>query len=280
MRLLRSILPVAAALLMTAPAHASIVDQPHFKVLGTVIVWGADAASGAPIVSDFVIDTGSGATGAASGDADLIAGDVHTVVTGSLVNTHDAVNAATGSMPYLIDGTSSGTVNTDSNGDGILTDADSFSAFTLAGGSNERVNTTRTRSSFYVASNVPFAIDAQAQSPVGFNGGVVLAVTYLDVSVTRSGNDGGIAFGSAAQFPHSGGATGGVAPTRRLSTLRTADRIFDGNQPTAATRGAIIDQSVRFDLTYTINGANLRGYDLSLGTFDFEVDMVYTVYVP
>lgn len=256
-----------------------MVDAPHFKVLGTVIVWGADQASGAPIVSDFVIDTGTGGTGASSGDADLIAGDVHTVVTGSLVRTQDAVNSAVGSMPYIIDNTGSGSINTDSNGDGILTDADSFSAFALTGAADERVNTTQTRSSFYVASNVPFAIDAQAQSPVGFNGAVVLAVTWLEMSVTRTGND-GIPFGSAAQFPHSAGATGGVDPIRRLTTLRTPDRVFEGNQPTAASRGSITDQSVRFDLTYTINAANLRGYDLSLGTFDFEVDMVYTVYVP
>jgi len=280
LRLFRRLTIPAIAGLFAGTCHAAVIDQPHFKVLGTVIVWGADAASGAPIVSDFVIDTGNGGSGAASGDADLIAGDVHTVVTGSLTRTHDAVNAATGTMPFLIDGTGSGTINTDSNGDGILTEADAFSAFALTGAANERVNTTRTRSSFYVASNVPFAIDAQAQSPVGFNGAVVLAVTYLDVSVTQSGNDAGIAFGSAAQFPHSGGPTGGVASSRRLSTLRVADRIFSGNQPTAASRGSITDQSVRFDLTYTINAANLYGYDLSLGTFDFEVDMVYTVYVP
>ncbi len=269
-----------AVLALALPAQSSVTDQPHFKVLGTVIVWGADAASGAPIVSDFVIDTGNGTTGAASGDADLVAGDVHTVVTGSLVSTHDAINAATGTMPYIINNTGSGNIDTDSNGDGILTGTDAFSAFSLTGSSNERVNTTRTRSSFYVASNVPFAIDAQAQSPVGFNGAVVLAVTFLDVSVTQSGSDAGIAFGSAAQFPHTGGATGGVASTRRLSTLRTPDRIFTGNQQTAASPGSITDQSVRFDLTYTINAANLAGYDLSLGTFDFEVDMVYTVYVP
>ncbi|MEM7768699.1 MAG: hypothetical protein AAF253_14635, partial [Pseudomonadota bacterium] len=214
-----------------------------------------------------------------SGDVDLIADDVHTVVTGSLVATQDAVNFNTGTMPFIIDNTASGSINTDSNNDGILTDADSFSPFTLTGAANERVNTTRTRSSFYVASNVPFAIDAQAQAPVGFNGAVILAVTFLDLSVTLSGDD-GLAFGSAAQFPHSGGSTGGVAPTRRLTTLSTPDRVFEGNQQTAASPGSIADQSVRFDLTYTINAINLRGYDLSLGTFDFEVDMVYTVYVP
>ncbi|MEM0985163.1 MAG: hypothetical protein AAGJ32_02855 [Pseudomonadota bacterium] len=268
-----------AAALMANSATPSIVDNPRFKTLGTVIVWAADSASGAPIVSDFILDTGTGATAAASGDADLIDTDVHTVVTGSLIATQDSNASVVGSMPFLIDNTGSGTVNTDSNGDGILTDADSFSAFALTGASDERVNTTQTRSSFYVASNVPFAIDAQAVPPTTGLGLTLLIITFLEVSASID-SDGEINFGSAAQYPHSDGPTGGVDPIRRLSTLFAADRIFEGNQATAESPGSILDQSVRFDLTYTINAANLQGYDLSLGTFDFEVDMIYTVYVP
>jgi len=65
-----------------------------------------------------------------------------------------------------------------------------------------------------------------------------------------------------------------------LWDYRIARNIFTGNQRTALAPGSIIDQSVRFDAEYAIAAANLQGYDLSLGTFDFEVEVVYTVYVP
>ena len=65
-----------------------------------------------------------------------------------------------------------------------------------------------------------------------------------------------------------------------LWDLRTPRNVFTGNQRTAAQPGTIADQSVRFDAEYSIAAANLAGYDLSLGTFDFQVEVVYTVYVP
>ena len=55
------------------------IDRPHFRLDGLVIVWAADSASGAPVVSDMVIDSGTGSTAASSGDVDLISSDVHTV---------------------------------------------------------------------------------------------------------------------------------------------------------------------------------------------------------
>ena len=267
------------AALASAPAVPAINDDVHFKALGMVIVWGADGGSAAPVVSDFILDTGSGNSAATSGDTDLIAGDVNTVVTGSLIRTHDAVHSVTGTMPFLINNTTGGTVDTDTNADGILTDADAFTAFGLTGATNETVNTTRTRSSFYVASNVPFAIDAQATSPNAGLSGLLLRVVFMEIATALTGDD-GLPFGAAARHPHSSGPSGGSDPIRTLFTLRTPDRVFEGNQSTAAQPGSIADQSVRFDITYTINAINLRGYDLSLGTFDFEVDMVYTVYVP
>ncbi|MEO1538640.1 MAG: hypothetical protein AAFR73_13020 [Pseudomonadota bacterium] len=269
-----------AATGMAAPlAQAEIVDRPHFNIDGLVIVWGADSASNAPVVSDFIIESGNGTSAAGSGDIDLIAADSHTVVTGTLVATQDGLASATGGMPFVLTNTNRGDINTDTNGDGIVSGADSFTAFGLQNITDTRVDAVRQESSFYVASNVPFAIDAQAFTPSTFTEFILLLITRVQLSVTQSGDD-GLAFGGQAQLPHSGGATSGFSPSLRLWDLRVPRNMFTGNQRTAAAPGTIADQSVRFDAEYSISAANLSGYDLSLGTFDFQVEVVYTVYVP
>ena len=244
-----------------------------------MIVWGADGASNAPVVSDFVIDSGNGGSAATSGDTDLISTDADTVVTGTLTSTQDGLASATGGMPFLLTNTDRGTINTDTNGDGIVSGADSFTSFGLQNITDARVDAVRQYSSFYVASNVPFAIDAQAFTPSTFTEFILLLITRVQLSVTQTGDD-GIGFGASAQLPHSGGTTGGFASSLRLWDLRNARNVFTGNQRTAAAPGSIADQSVRFDAEYAIAAANLSGYDLSLGTFDFQVEVVYTVYVP
>jgi hypothetical protein len=260
-------------------AHAELIDRPHFEREGLVIVWAADATGAVPMVSDFILDTGNGTSATGSGDIDLIASDAYAVVTGTLVSTQDGVASATGGMPFLLTNTDSGTIDTDTNGDGIVSGADAFTSFGIQSLSDARVDAVRQSSSFYVASNVPFAIDAQAFTPSTFTEFILLLITRMQLSVTQAGDD-GLAFGASAQLPHSGGAAAGVAPSLRLWDLRTAQNVFTGNQRTAAGPGSLADQSVRFDAEYSIAAANLNGYDLSLGTFDFQVEVVYTVYVP
>ncbi len=272
---LRKALLAGAALLVAAgaPAQASIVDNPHFKVLGLVIVWGADASNTAPVVSDFVIDTGTGSTAATSGDADLISDDVHTVVTGSLTATPDSLS--NGSLLSVTDATSGGAF-TDSGTTGQLDAADAFTAFGLDGTTDIDAGDAELASSFYVASNTAFAIDAEASEVTATNFG--LDDVGFGMAVTQSGDD-GLAFGSAAQFPHSGGATGGVAGTvTTLDDLTTPANVFTGDQRTAASTGSIAAQSVRFDVTYTLGGT--AGYDLSMGAGEIEADVTYTVFVP
>ncbi|NBC20278.1 MAG: hypothetical protein GVY06_04405 [Alphaproteobacteria bacterium] len=266
----------ALAVATAAPAQASIVDNPHFKVLGLlglVIVWGADASDTAPVVSDFVIDTGTGTTAAASGDADLISDDVHTVITGSLSPTPDSLSD--GSMLSVTDATSGGAF-TDGGTTGQLDAADAFTAFGLDGTTDIAADGAEMESSFYVASNTAFAIDAEASATTSDN--FALTDVGFDMAVTQSGDD-GLAFGSAAQFPHSGGAGGGVSGSiSTLDDLSTAANVFTGDQRTAASTGSIADQSVRFDVTYSLGGA--AGYDLSMGAGEIEADVTYTVFVP
>lgn len=264
---------------LSLPASSLVQDRPSLKVQGVVIVWAADPGSNAPVVADFVIDTGTGTTAAASGDVDLISSDTHTVVTGTLSATQDSFSGATGGMPFLLTNTDRGTFSTDTNGDGRVSDQDAFTPFGIDGSSDTQIDATKQYSSFYVASNVPFAIDAQAFTPSTYTEYLLLLITRLELSTTQSGND-GLAFGASSQQPHSGGSTAGSGTSWRLWDLRTARNVFTGDQRTAIAPGTIADQSVRFDAEYSIAATNLRGYDLSLGTFDFEVEVVYSVYVP
>jgi hypothetical protein len=261
------------------PAAASILDSYQARIQGTVIVWGADAAdpsAGVPVVSDFILNTGPGNTAATSGDHDLIAGDVHTVVTGSLTPVSNSWHAGQGAPMRLNALAGQPNFLTDTNGDGVMDASDSFSPFRIRAASDTNVRRMEIETSFYVASNIRFSIDAQA-TPTGSTTPAELQRVRLTLSTTQSGDD-GIAFGAAAQYPHTAGPSGGSqANNRSLSTMVVPRRVFLGNQRTAAARGSLADQSVRFDLLYRYNHGNT---DLSDGTFDIGAVVVYTVYIP
>ncbi len=263
--------------LLTGGASGYSVDRAQFKVLGTVIVWGADEAAGSvPVVSNFVIDTGAGTSAATSGDTDLIGASVFTVVTGSLAAADDGLGGNNGTPLLIQRPLGRGNFLTDTNGDRIMNDADAFSSFGLRGNTDLDTRRAEITSSFYVASNTAFSIDAQA-SAVGATTPDMMNRLRLWLSVTVSGDD-GLAFGSAAQYPHSAGPTGGSRATgRRLSSMTTPYNVFRGNQQTAARRGTLAEQSVRFDLLYRYNDGP---YDLSEGAYNAEAEVVYTVYVP
>jgi hypothetical protein len=275
-RLIASLLLAAG---IAAPAAAEAIDTVHVRVLGVVVVWGADGASpgaGAPVASDFVINTGNGATAATSGDTDLIAANTHTVVTGSLVPVSNGWNDSQGSPMVLRNLQGRPNLLTDTNTDGVMSDEDAFSAFRIRAASDTDIRRMEIWSSFYVASNIAFAIDGQATADPGTTL-TDLQRIRLTLTTARTGND-GLAFGAASQFPHTSGAAGGsLATNRQLSTMVVPRRVFAGNRRTASGRGTLADQSVRFDLRYRYNfGAT----DLSEGVFDIGATVVYTVYVP
>ncbi len=262
---------VAAAI--AAPAsQASIVDHPFFRVLGVVIVWGDDATGGnAPIASDFVLMNG----GTGTEGNDLIAGDVHAVVTGTLA----AIPAiSTEANLMAITGATSGGVLTDAAGasNGFLDAGDSLTAFGLDATTDVEVSTNSVIHSFYVASNTAFdikAVTALDAASTGDLAGLGLAGIGYDLAVTVSG-DNGLAFGGNAQDPSAGG-TGPVTATN-LNAIN-GNFVFDGGQRTALSAGAIAGQSVRFDATYTLAGG---AYDLSQGTGLIAADVTYTIFVP
>jgi hypothetical protein len=277
------ILRSAALVLLFAAigtAKAQVITRPHLEAAGTVIVWGADAAGAAgraPVVADWIINTGTGATAATSGDHDLIAGNVFTVVTGSLVPVTDGVTNPVGAPFRVQSPNGQPTFSTDTNNNGGTDQFDTFSPFGMRATTDIDTTNLVLNTSFYVASNTAFAIDVQATPLAGtsaaqFNN---MRVTW---STTLSGTDGGISFGSAAQYPHTGGANGGRnLNNTRLSTIATPTRAYTSTRRTALTPGSISAQSVRFDLDYTYNFGT---YDLSRGLFDIGATVVYTVFVP
>ncbi len=263
---------VAAAI--AAPAsQASIIDNPFFRVLGVVIVWGADNGGASPIASDFVLMNSAGGSGTA-GD-DIIAGDVHAVVTGTL--TAIPTNTTAGSLMDITNPTSGG-VLTDAAGAGagFLDVSDSLTAFGLDATTDVGITNSVTHS-FYVASNTAFdiqAVTALDAASSGDIGGLGLAGIGYDLAVDVDGDD-GLAYGGNAQDPSTGG-TGAVTGSDLAAINGTF--VFDGGRRTAASVGAIAGQSVRFDATYTLGGT--AGYDLSQGTGLLSADVTYTIFVP
>ncbi len=254
---------------LSQTSMGNIVDRPHFNVDGVAIVWAADASGTTPIVSDFIIDSGGA-------DTDLINGDVHTVMTGTLDAIDNAFPDGAGATLRIQNSPGGGNQNT-RQGDRFTSAADTLNPFRLNGNTDVRTIRSDILSSFYVATNKAFNIDviaAPVSDPADLN------LIRVRMRMSQSGNDDGLAFGGAAQIPHSGNTNrAGVQWNgyRRLSTLTAGRDIFRGNRRTAINQGTIADQSIRFDLDYRWNTGNI---DLSDGTFDVEADVTYTVYIP
>lgn len=255
---------------VSMPTQGAIIDRPFMKVEGVVIVWGADATSTTPIVSDFIIEDGGAST-------DLISGDVFTVLTGTLDALDESYSDDAGATLRVRRIQGGPNQDTAANGDRVTDASDSFTAFGLRANTDVRTIRSEIESSFYVASNKAFNIDAvssAAGDPADLN------LIRLQVRVTESGNDAGLSFGTNAQLPHSdNSAIGGLQWTnyRRLSNLTGGQTMFTGNRRTAEATGDIASQSVRFDQTYRWNTGNI---DLADGVFDVEAEVEYTVYIP
>ena len=261
-----------AASLLASTAYASVIDRPFFQVLGVVVVWGGTdyndgSGTQSPVVSDFVLLTpASGSAG-----ADLIAGDVYSVVTGSLDPITDGATAADGTAVFdPVTGETSGGVFTDNGTAGVLDAADTLTAFGIVATTDISGGLVGSHnSSFYVASNAAFDIFAQSSNVVATGDFLTDGLDDQNISfamaVDVAGND-GLAYGANAQDPSTGGS-GVVATVDSLDDMAAAQtKVFDGGQRTAASVGNLAAQSVRFDSVYTLDsdtGApGVQGYDL------------------
>lgn len=266
-----------AALMTASTAYASIIDRPFFKVLGVVVVWGADSAGSAtPVASDFVLLTPA----SNSAGLDLISANGRTVVTGSLtpISATNELGASGSEVNPVTNQAGGGVLTGDDNG--ILDAGDSLTAFGVDSSTDVGAGLANTHtSSFFVASNAPFDIYAQSTAATAtgdFSGTVDEDDIAFSMSVTPSGTAAadGIDFGSAAQNP------GNPVAVANLGLMTAAPtKVFDGLAKTADSVGTLTEQSVRFDNTYTL-GVGAGGYDLSMGVGTVSADVTYTVYVP
>lgn len=277
-----------ATALLASTAYASVIDRPFFQVLGVVVVWGGtdfdENAGAAPVVSDFVLLTPASGTAG----ADLISGDVYSVVTGSLDPISDSGTAVDGTAVFdPVTGETSGGTFTDNGTAGVLDAADTLTAFGIDASTDVEAGLVGSHnSSFYVASNAAFDIFAESSNVVAtgdfLTDGLDESNIGFSMAVTTSGDD-GLAFGAAAQDPSTGG-TGVVAAVTSLADISTQSKVFDGGRKTAASVGALAAQSVRFDSVYALDSdtgtAGVQGYDLSMGVGTLQADVTYTVFVP
>ncbi len=249
---------VAASIAACGYTQASIIDRPVFKIPGVVIVWGGDGTGNAS-VGDFIINSGAGSL-------DLVNGSVQPVITGTLTS---ALASTTANLSV------SGQTLDDQGVTGVLDVGDSYSAFSP----NETVSTSvsKFQSSFYVASNSAFTIRAQATLDTAeSSSNASLGDVYRSLAIQRFGTDGGLSYGSASRFPHSGdSATSGVVNNGFLNSLINEKLVFEGDRSTAVAGGTIADQSVRFTNTYEIASG---GFELDAN--NIVANVVYTVAIP
>ncbi|MDO6460100.1 hypothetical protein Q4485_05295 [Granulosicoccaceae sp. 1_MG-2023] len=243
---------VLATLGAVTTANAAVVDQPSFKVLPVVVVWGGDGAGNAQ-VADFLVGSGTN---------DLITADVTPVMTGSLsafAPTADGEVSVTENGDLL--------AYTDVNNSGVLDAGDSMTAFaptaTISAGGSVL------ESSFYVASNTGFSINAAVTNPSGD-----LSKVTHSIDVTQSGEDDGQTFGSAAKPTSELGLTnyGGSTLDALSGTVLTVANA------TADAAGTIAEQSIRIDNTYALD-TSAGGLEKDPST-DIVADVTYTIAIP
>lgn len=193
-RALRSVAVISmlSCFVIMPKANAISVDNPHFKIDGLVIVWGASKQSG----------------------------DKAQIGPRLTLTRTPQVQPSLSTLPPIT---------------GQLTPLPAKDLAPL----DDR------QQHFYVASNTAFSIDAELVTETDQTA-PLLDNTQFSLSVSLGDGD----IGQSAQYPHTGGARGGMAThVRTLADLTTSTRVFTGNQRTAARTGTIRQQSVRFDMT-------------------------------
>lgn len=273
------------AMYLVHPAQADVVDRPYFKANAIVIVIGAteDEANGgvAPVAVDFNL-----LTPALSGSAapDLISDDGFVFNANSGFDPgHDFSGGA--SRLDINNETSGG--NFGNGGDiDYLEASDSLTSFGLDSDTDLNVRAARNVSRFLVASNAAFDLFAEASNLT--TTGDFTNLDYENIGfrmlLNRTGGSGSGRWGTRAQNPAIGGS-GIDTSLNDLSDLSAGPtKVFDGGRRTARFTGTLLEQSVSFNIRYSLAGqadsAHINGYDLSMGAGTIGADMTYTIYTP
>lgn len=164
------------------------------------------------------------------------------------------------------------------DGDGYLDAGDSLSAFTLTPTTDVLLaDDGRNYShSFFISSrNTKFSVRALASianSTGDFRDTLSLEDIQLTTSFRRSGNDGGLSFGSLTNVA-------GISTDFDIENLNDLSGIpttlFDFSQQSGIRQrsGDLNDQTIRLDFLYEV-----PAYDLSMGVGSFNVDVVFDFY--
>lgn len=274
---------------MASPSLASVVDRPFFRAHSLVIVFGADDfmenGGQAPIVYDFYLldNLGSGVAG-----NDIIAADGRTINFNTGRYNPIQSGDSSGWEFQVNDATFGGAFNSNAPHQ-TLDENDSYTAFGLDDTTDiDLLGAGNRASRFYVASNVPFDIYADASN---FSAtGDFASMDYSNIryrfSYNVSGGGTGVnRWGQRAQDPAVGGS-GVVLGQNNGFTLDDISagptKVFDGGRRTADQRGSIMQQAVGFRTQYRLTGASITGnsYDFSMGTGSVSADITYTIYTP
>jgi hypothetical protein len=239
--------------------QASIIDRPHFKVEPIIIVWAADDTTGtANMVTDFIVGSSS---------TDLIAADGRALYTGDLTPTEDALTSVAmgNDLSILLD--SSADISIDTND----LPGSAFSAFDVSDNATLGGDFVR-ETSFFAATNTGFRINVTATETAATGDEFDLDNIGFELARTETGTVGSVSWGTSAQAPTSETFAG----FSNLGELTSDIQVYQSTTRTAGSPGSIMEQSVRFDATYTMFGS--AGYDLSKGDGSIQADVVYTFY--
>ena len=245
-------------------------DSDLCRLFGCVLVTNGSAWEFYLVQGD---DGGRATLWASGGDAL----PVGTVETGTLEPTDQPPGPREGTALGIdLDGDGVADLKVDGQGgSGFLDAGDRLSAFPLTAGAQIGLAERTVSHSFWLASNVPFAVYAQAR--LSTEEGALAQVESLDgvtfeIAAQASGADGGLAFGGAS-------TAAGFEADRSLQTL--ADllggprRLFELTRPTATTEADLARQLVRISAIY-----HFSGYDLSQGTGELGAEIEYEIYEP
>ena len=233
---------VLASLGAVTTANADVKDNPKFEILPIIVVWGGNGAGTGTQVGDFLIGTAS---------VDLInSADVTPLITGTLDTF----------APAGLAGITVDNVAADANSDGVL------DMTALASSTVRQTGATALQSSFYVASNIPFKVNAVAAPVSGTDLSLINHAMNVDAGDATSAVD----YGSSA----TANVTEPYAGTTLADISTSTDVLAVGKTATAS--GTIAEQSVRITNTYSVGGASSTG-GLEIDPGSLEAEVTYVV---
>ncbi len=260
-------------------AVADILDRPFFRAGSVVVVIGgsdfSENGGTAPVAVDFnLLDN------VPSGQAapDIIGADGVGLNYYSNPPTPQSDGSAHSNELLRIEAQTSGGTFTNAPAYDVMDANDSLTAFGLNAATNVDMQSYYRINRFFVASNAPFDIYAQAGNLTttgDFTSMNYATIRYILFMFTTSSG-----WGSAAQNPAVGG-TGRVSSVNTLAAMSSGPvKVYGAGRRTARSPGTLMQQAVSFIPIYYIYDGNGNAYDFSQGTGTISATVTYSIYAP